>query len=204
MLFRSDGSEIAFFSARAGNSDIWTAPADSGELRQVTRDPAMEINPFFSTDGRTIVFQSDRSGRLELWLVDRQGGAPRQLTRTGVAGHFMRWTPQDDGLYFRSVADGGVRVMLMPLAGAEPRGLPQIAGGGHISLSPDHSRIMDVLDHRVLWVSPLTGGEPRRVFEFADPTVRIDYPVWSPDGQWVLFDRVQPRGGDIWMLETGE
>ncbi|HZI64190.1 MAG TPA: protein kinase, partial [Thermoanaerobaculia bacterium] len=155
-----DGSEIAFFSARAGNSDIWTAPADSGELRQVTRDPAMEINPFFSTDGRTIAFQSDRSGRLELWLVDRQGGAPRQLTRTGVAGHFMRWTPQDDGLYFRSVADGGVRVMLMPLAGAEPRGLPQIAGGGHISLSPDHSRIMDVLDHRVLWVSPLTGGEP--------------------------------------------
>jgi hypothetical protein len=24
---------------------------------------------------------------------------------------------------------------------------------------------------------------------------------WSPDGNWVLFDRVEPQGGDIWLLE---
>ncbi len=198
-----DGSEVAFFSARAGNSDIWAVRADSGELRQVTRDPAMEINPFFSPDGRTIAFHSDASGRLELWLVDRQGRGPRQLTRTGVAGHFVRWTPAGDGLYFRGVREGGFRVMLVPLSGPEPRELAEVAGGGHISLSPDHSQLMDVIDHRVMWVSPLAGGEPRRVFEFTDPTARIDYPVWSPDGKWVLFDRVQPRGGDIWMLEAG-
>ena len=31
--------------------------------------------------------------------------------------------------------------------------------------------------------------------------VRIDYPVWSPDGKWILFDRAAPSGGDIWLLE---
>jgi Tol biopolymer transport system component len=198
-----DGAEVAFFSARAGNSDIWTANVASGELRQVTRSAAMEINPFFSPDGRTIALHSDASGRLELWLIDRQGGAARQLTRSGVAGHFVRWAPAGNALYFRGLSGRGLRVMLIPLVGAEARELPEISGGGHLSLSPDHARIMDVVDHRVMWVSPIAGGEPQRVFEFPDPTVRIDYPVWSPDGQWVLFDRVQPRGGDIWMLEVG-
>ncbi|HSQ25421.1 MAG TPA: hypothetical protein VLN44_13440 [Pyrinomonadaceae bacterium] len=28
--------------------------------------------------------------------------------------------------------------------------------------------------------------------------------VWSPDGQWVLFDRFRPQGGDIWMMENIE
>jgi len=39
------------------------------------------------------------------------------------------------------------------------------------------------------------------VFEFQDPDIRIDYPVWSPDGRWVLFDRLRPQGGDIWVLD---
>jgi Tol biopolymer transport system component len=61
---------------------------------------------------------------------------------------------------------------------------------------------MDVAGHKVLWVSPLDGGSPEKVFEFDDPDARIDYPVWSPDGQWILFDRFRPQGGDI--LDDGE
>jgi len=45
-------------------------------------------------------------------------------------------------------------------------------------------------------------GVPAKVFEFPDPSVRIDYPVWSPDGRWVLFDRFLPKGGDIWMMDV--
>ncbi|PYQ12917.1 MAG: hypothetical protein DMH00_05570, partial [Acidobacteria bacterium] len=83
----------------------------------------------------------------------------------------------------------------------EPESLPPISGGSHISFSPDGERIMDVVGHKTLWVSPLNGGQPEKVFEFTDPAVRIDYPYWSPDGNWVLFDRFSPKGGDIWMLE---
>jgi hypothetical protein len=41
------------------------------------------------------------------------------------------------------------------------------------------------------------------VFEFADADSRIDYPAWSPDGRWMLFDRGTPRGGDVWVMEEG-
>ena len=60
---------------------------------------------------------------------------------------------------------------------------------------------MDVVGHKTLWVSPLQGGEAAQVFQFEDPADRIDYPVWSPDGRWVLFDRFRPQGGDIWLLQ---
>jgi Tol biopolymer transport system component len=78
-------------------------------------------------------------------------------------------------------------------------------GGSHLSFSPDHSRIMDVVGHRVLWASPLNaGGKPEKVYEFPDSDVRIDYPVWSPDGNWILFDRFRPQGGDIWAISGVE
>jgi Tol biopolymer transport system component len=73
-----------------------------------------------------------------------------------------------------------------------------------MSFSPGQERIMDVLAHKTLWVSPLTGGSPEKIFEFDDPDSRIDYPVWSPDGRFVLFDRFRPRGGDIWVMDNFE
>jgi hypothetical protein len=46
-----------------------------------------------------------------------------------------------------------------------------------------------------------SSGSPGRVFEFDHPDVRINYPVWSPDGRSVLFDRFRPSGGNICLLE---
>jgi hypothetical protein len=50
----------------------------------------------------------------------------------------------------------------------------------------------------------VTGGQPEKVFEFSDGRSRIDYPVWSPDGKFVLFDRFRPQGGDVWIMEGFE
>ena len=93
--------------------------------------------------------------------------------------------------------------MIASVAGGDSRVLLDLKGGSHISFSPDRSRIMDVVGHKVLWVS-LIDGEPQKVFEFPDPGVRIDYPAWSPDGTWVLFDRLQPGEGDIWVMSNFE
>jgi TolB protein len=194
-----DGKTLAFFSAREGPVDIWSVDVESGTLRRLTRGDSIDVNPFYSPDGRRIAFQSDRDGRLEVWVMDADGRNALQLTRIGVGGHFLRWARDGSGIYFSGGSPRAVR--RVPSAGGEPEELPPVRGGGHISLSPDQSRIMDVLEHKVLWVSPLTGGEPERVYTFPDPDVRIDYPEWSPDGRWVLFDRFRPQGGDIWVME---
>ena len=196
-----DGRTLAFFSSRSGNAQIWTADVASGETRQLTLAPSLDINPAYSPDGRSIAFQSDRSGRLEVWRMASDGFEPRQLTNVGVGGHFLRWTRDGGAIVFRCVGEGPPRLLRVPAEGGSPEELPEVAGGSHLSFSPDGSRIMDVVAHKTLWVSPIRGGAPEKIFEFEDPDVRIDYPVWSPDGRSVIFDRFVPQGGDIWLME---
>jgi eukaryotic-like serine/threonine-protein kinase len=193
-----DGRSLVFFSARGGALDIWKIELDAAEPVRLTRGEGININPFFSPDGTKIAFQSDREGALEVWVMNADGSEVRQLTSAGVIGHFLRWSGDGSRIWFRCPTGAKPRTMTVALAGGDPEETAEVIGGAHMSLSPDQSMIMDVVAHRTLWVSPLTGGAPRKVFEFADAESRIDYPVWSPDGRWVVFDRFVPQGGDVW------
>jgi Tol biopolymer transport system component/predicted Ser/Thr protein kinase len=197
-----DAKKIVFFSSRSGNPNLWEVELASGGLRRLTSNSGMNVNPFFSPDGAFIAYQSDQSGRLEVWVMNSDGNNPRQLSNAGVSGHFMRWSGRD--LIFRCPCGGKPAVMKVSLDGGEPKPFAEIMGGAHMSFSPDRSRIIDIVGHKVLWVSPLHASKPEKIFEFPDPDVRIDYPVWSPDGNWVLFDRFKPQGGDVWAMSGVE
>jgi Tol biopolymer transport system component len=196
-----DGKSLVFFSGRSGAVDIWRFDFEGDVLTRLTDGHGININPFFSQDGQRIAFHSDRDGRLEVWVMNHDGSEPRQLTTVGASGHFVRWSPDGSGVYFRCPVPPSPGVRVVPASGGEPLAFPTLVGGSHISFSPDHSSMMDVIGHRALWLSPLDGSPARKVFEFDDPESRIDYPVWSPDGRWILFDRFVPRGGDVWTVE---
>jgi Tol biopolymer transport system component/serine/threonine protein kinase len=200
-----DGKRLVFFSSRAGNADIWLVDVATSALTQLTSNRALDINPFFSPDGSHIAFQSDRSGRLEVWVMKSDGSEQRQLTKIGVSGHFQRWSRDGARVAFRCPCGGKPQTYQVPLSGDDPVPLnSEIVGGSHMSFSPDYSLLMDVVGHKMVWVSPASSGKPAKVFEFPDGESRIDYPVWSPDGKWLLFDRFRPQGGDIWMIKNFE
>ena len=200
-----DGKRLVFFSSRAGNADIWTADLGDRSIKRLTFDPGLEINPFYAPDGSHIAFQSDRSGRLEVWVMNSDGSNPRQVTKIGATGHFMRWSRDSRGIFFRCPCGGKPQTYRVSLDATDPIPLnSEISGGSHMSFSPDYSLIMDVVGHKTVWVSPVASGKPTKVYEFPDGQSRIDYPVWSPDGKWILFDRFRPQGGDIWMIENFE
>jgi Tol biopolymer transport system component len=131
--------------------------------------------------------------------MDADGSGQRQLTHIGAGGHFLLWSADGERIIF---AAPGARVMWIAVGGGDAAPFADIRGTAHMSFSPDEKTIMDVTGHRTLWASPVSGGAPMSVFEFEDPDARIDYPVWSPDGGWVLFDRVKPQGGDIWLIDN--
>ncbi len=199
--FSPDGGTLVFFSCREGQPDVFSVKLDGSGLTRLTANGAVNVNPVFSPDGRRIAYMSDVGGRLEVWIMGADGSAPRPLTDVGVMGHFLLFTGDGGSVVFRCPSSPP-RTMRVPVAGGEPEPVGDVRGGAHMSFSPDASRIADVVVHKTVWVSPLYGGEPEAVFAFEDPDVRIDYPVWSPDGSFLLFDRVVPRGGDVWMLEA--
>jgi len=199
-----DGRRIVFFSTRSGNVDIWAVEVDTGAMSRLTQGGSIDVNPFYSPDGSRIAYQSDQGGRLEAWVMDAGGTGARQLTQAGVVGHFLRWTRDGEGIVFRCNCAGESVTMIVPVEGGQPRPIPNVAGGSHMSFSSDFSLIMDTVRHKSLWVSSALGGNPVKVFEFDDPDVRLDYPVWSQDGRWVMFDRFRPQGGDVWFMEGFE
>jgi eukaryotic-like serine/threonine-protein kinase len=196
-----DGRSIVFFSARAGNADIWSVTLSNGRLTQLTDHPATDTNPFFSPDGRQIAFVSDRGGRAEIWIMGSDGSGPRRVTSVGVGGHFLRWTRDGGSIVFRAESGTRIQIYRVALADGSLTRLPDVSSGAHMSFSPSQALILDVRGHKSLWVHPVNGRPARQIFAFSDPDVRIDYPTWSPDGRWVLFDRAAPKGGDLWLLE---
>ena len=173
-----------------------------GRLTRLTDDPATDTNPFYSPDGKQIAFLSDRGGRSAVWVMNSaDGSGQRRLTSVVGGGHFLRWTPDGRAIVFRSESGTQVHIFRVALEDGALTPLPDVVSGAHMSFSPDRSLILDVRGHKSLWIYPMNGGPARQIFAFADPDVRIDYPTWSPDGKWILFDRAAPRGGDLWVME---
>jgi len=199
-----DGKVLAFFSSRSGRNDIWTVQVADGALKRLTSDSGIHINPFFSPDGKYIAYHEDRDGRFQLWVMNSDGSNPRQLSSEGAAGHFVRWSADGKSIIFRAEPPGGTQILSVNVETGAATRLPDVAGGAHISFSPDHSHILDVKGHKTVWITPMDGSKPYQIFEFPDPAIRIDYPVWSPDGHFLLFDHDAPHGGDIWLLDGVE
>ncbi len=196
-----DGSALVFFSARGGNTDVWRISLGDSSLARLTDDPGLDTNPFHSPDGNHIAFVSDRSGRSEVWLMNADGSGQRQLASVGCWGHFLVWTKDSRAVVFRGERDRQTEIFRVDIASGDLSALPPVMSGGHMSFSPSQSLILDVRGHKVLWMHPVDGRPAYQVYQFAEPDVRIDYPLWSPDGRWIMFDRAAPRGGDLWALE---
>ena len=141
---------ITFFSARSGNPDIWTVRVADGELRQLTSHPAQDINPFFSPDGTKIAFMSDREPTKYIFVMNPDGSNLKRLRKQRTGGHFCPWFPDGQSVACGTRVDGihcFVRIFLddgrLETRFREPR------GGGHASFSPDGSKHMDLVSHKV-------------------------------------------------------
>ena len=145
---------------------------------------------------------SDREPTKYIFVMNPDGSNLKRLRKQRTGGHFCPWFPDGQSVACGTRVDGihcFVRIFLddgrLETRFREPR------GGGHASFSPDGSKHMDLVSHKVVHLYDPATNEQKKIFEFEDPKITIDYPVWSPDGKWVLLDRVNSQGGDIWMIE---
>lgn len=82
-----DGKTVAF----SYKGDIWTVPANGGQARQITTNPAYDAYPVWSPDSRQIAFASSREGSMDIYVVGWDGGAPRRVTTDSGDEYPMAW-----------------------------------------------------------------------------------------------------------------
>jgi TolB protein len=178
----SDGPAewIAFQSHRTFNNDVWVMRPDGSGLRNVTNDPADDIEPAISPDGGRIAFISDRGGSYELYVINFDGTNATPLTDDiGIIG-WPAWTP--DGL--RIAYERGQDIRMVNAAGGGDTLL--IAGGRRPAWSPDGNSIAFGLAGQpttAIYIADRDGGNAQVV----DSTDDGGDPAWSPDGTRLAF-----------------
>src|SRR5215510_3730496 len=97
-----DGTRVAFSSDRVpgsgpgtpgvvGNYNIWVLDTRTGELQQITRDPADDFMPTWSPNDDQIAFVSTRGGGQSVWSVTLAGGAEKQVSSAGTRADAPSW-----------------------------------------------------------------------------------------------------------------
>ncbi|HZI89208.1 MAG TPA: hypothetical protein VFD83_02015, partial [Candidatus Polarisedimenticolia bacterium] len=73
-------ADIAFYSNRTGNFEIYSMYADGRGQANLTRNHALDMDPSWSGDGTKIAFMSDRDGNWEIYSMDPDGSHVTRLT----------------------------------------------------------------------------------------------------------------------------
>jgi len=168
----------------------------------LTTEPFENVVPSWSRDGRWIYFSSDRTGTSELWKIPVQGGQAVQVTKEGGFAAFE--SPNGKFLYYIKAFAGPI--WRMPVEGGkETRILDQNIRWSYWSVLENGICFLD-------W-----GATPPEIelFDFdtrqlkrittVDRTKSLSggggFAV-SPDGQWILFARMDQIDSEIMLVEN--
>jgi len=179
--------------------EVFSLPRRHGATRNLTSSPgARDKNPAWSPDGRRVAYLSDAGGEYQVWVRDASGeGEPEQLTHLEPGyRHTLRWSPDGSHLAF---ADHTLALLVLDLSSREvmrvDRAEHEPVDSGldakpisDFAWSPDgrwlaYSKIGDNLVSN-LHVYSL---DQRASFNVSSGLFNDFGPVWSPDGEHLLF-----------------
>ncbi|MDQ5836338.1 MAG: S41 family peptidase [Acidobacteriota bacterium] len=172
------------------HGEVFTAPVEEGDLRQITDSPARDRDVNYSPDGKWIAYVSDRSGREEIYVSAVDGaGEAQKLTDLDALKFGYAWSPDSTQIAFTSSDD---KLRVVNVASKETKELSASRYGniGQPAWSPDGKWLAyskpDVTRTSDIYLVPSSGGEERKVtFEsFSESS-----PKFSPDGRKLYFTR---------------
>ena len=200
----SDGSYFLFTNSIAGRRDIWALREKTGlfhrdgaEPIQLTAGPVSYGTPVLSRDGTKIyTVGTMRRGEMVRFdaathqFVPLLSGIPAIDIAFSRDGKWMVYSSYPDHALWRCRSDGSDRLQLT---------YPPLTAIARISISPDSSQVaFSGVTPEQEWSAytvSMQGSQPRMIAQKADS------PVWSPDGNTLLFD-VQEAGFLDFELRT--
>ena len=174
-----DGKTIVYCIATVDeekNEDhaaLWLLDVESGESRKLTAGVKTDTNPDWSPDGLHIAFRSTREGAPQIYVIPVNGGEARPLTEMKQAiGGGPVWSPDGTQIAFT--------------AGPKMEAPPDPSKPYRVTRNVYRFNGIGYLDQIVqdVYIISAGGGEPKQLTDDACMNVN---PVWSPDGQEILF-----------------
>ena len=178
------------------HGEIFTAPTDEGDMRQITDSPARDKDPVYSPDGKWVAFISDRSGREEIYIISVDGsGEPQRITNLDTLKFSMAWSPNSKEIAFTG-SDSKLRKYSVESKQTTELSSSKYGNIGPPVWSPDGKWIAyskpDYVRTSDVFLIPSVGGEERKVTFDSFNDVN---PRFTADGSKLYFVRTEGFGG---------
>jgi len=211
---QENASEVVTFSSQADDFDlapssrriafsihgeIFTAPVEEGDIRQLTESSARDRNVSYSPDGKQLAYISDRSGREELYVTSADGSAEAQkLTDIDALKFNYNWSPDSKEIAF-TASDDTLRKITVASKQIAVLDTSHFGNIGSPAWSPDGKWLAysksDETRTSDIYLIASSGAEktPRKVtFDSNNDT----NPEFAPDGRKLFFQRIEASGGN--------
>ena len=178
------------------HGEIFTAPTDEGDLKQITDSPARDKDPQYSPDGKWIAFISDQSGREELYIAASDGvSEPQKISDLDALKFSFAWSPNSKEIAFNS-SDNKLRKYNTETKQTVELVASKFGNISQPSWSPDGKWIAyshaDQTRTNDVYLIPSSGGEERKVTFDSYTDVN---PQFSRDGKKLYFVRSEGNFG---------
>jgi TolB protein len=184
-----DGKWIAF----SMRGDIWKIPAEGGEAIALTSGPNYYFEPAWSPDGRRIALSMDVGGNLEIGIIGADGGPVERVASHERVDVEPAWSRDGASLYFASARDGRFRIFRHDFASNKDTAL---VNGIQPSVSPDGKSL--AYEQGGLRLLDLATFQSKVVRD--EETEYRMKPVWTPDGQNILYVTEDKGSNDIRII----
>jgi len=183
------GRQLLVTSVRTGDTEVFIANPDTGDMTNVSRSPESEDRyPCWSPDARQIVFMSDREGTTNLWIMQTDGSQVRRLIRSPDVCYMPSWrkTPDGERIVFGMHGDKPEMASIRP----DGSDLEKMGEGHDPTLSPD-GQLICYTGHPpeggvTVYVMNWDGTSKRRVVG-GFSKVGATFPNWSPDSREIVY-----------------
>jgi TolB protein len=193
-------NQILFVSKQTGNQEIYRMDLITKQVKNLTNNPAQDMNPQLSPDGKKIIFYSNRTGTNQIYSMNLNSKKVTRLTNNAADDYDPSYSPDGTKIVFKSTRSDGIGdIFVMNADGSEQKNITPLE---HETeewdplFSHDGSKIIYVVredgDNNTdeIYMMNIDGSNP---IELTSNDVPDWYPAINPIGGEIVYTSTDPE-----------